>query len=354
MTFSLSESDLATAMRQFCALLRDLRKAAGGPTVEALIADKTFPLRRAHLYATLAGKIAKPPSWRFVDAFVRRCAAYATANHIDLKITTDLKDWEREYKKLTKLWEQHVGEQHSTDALADRYGKARGRVLTVQDVTSYVVHTGDDGTVRRIGLVTGDIRQVRCANVWVNSENTEMEMARVHEFSISAVIRYEGARHDSRGRVADDVIADELAANVAGHRPVEPGSIVVTGSGELRQRNGVRYVIHVAAVHGEPGSGFRPMNEMSRCVTNALRAAENLEVPDNEHVIVLFPLLGTGSAGGDVFPIATLLIHAARNYLRATMATRIETVLFLAYTDLELQACQRALRAAGLHPKSII
>ncbi|MDI6100267.1 macro domain-containing protein [Actinoplanes sp. NEAU-A12] len=351
MTLGVSDSDPGSALRDFCGMLRDLRKTAGGPTVESLDADRSFPLRRAHIYATLAGKIAKPPGWRFVEAFVRKCVAHAAANGVELDISGDLKEWEREYKKLTQLWERFAREQHSVDSFADRHGKARAQVLTVQDTTCYVVRSGD-GTVRRVGVITGDIRQVRCANVWVNSENTEMEMARVHEFSISAIVRYEGARHDGRGRVAEDVIADELAAKVLGHRPVEPGSVLVTDAGELRRRNGVRYVIHVAAVHGEPGSGFHPMREIGRCVTNALSAAEHVEMPGDEPITVLFPLLGTGGAGGDVFRTAAILIHAARNYLRAAPTTRIATVLFLAYSDRDLRACQNALRSAGLRSES--
>ena len=45
---------------------------------------------------------------------------------------------------------------------------------------------------------------------------------------------------------------------------------------------------------------------------------------------------------------ATLLIHAARNHLRAASTSRVGTVLFLAYTDLELKACLAACRTAGL------
>jgi O-acetyl-ADP-ribose deacetylase (regulator of RNase III) len=89
------------------------------------------------------------------------------------------------------------------------------------------------------------------------------------------------------------------------------------------------------------------MRDLGRCVTNVLQAVERLEMP----VAILFPLLGTGNAGGDVGRIATSLVHEARNYLRAAPATRIETVYFLAYTDQEVTACRRALKEAGLRPE---
>jgi O-acetyl-ADP-ribose deacetylase (regulator of RNase III) len=336
------ESDLPTSLRAFSARLKELHRAAGGPSVDSLHADRSFPLRRAHIFATLAGKISQPPTWTFVEAFIQRCGRYARAHDVHLEMSTEPADWELAYRRLAQLWEIHQREQRSANSFADRYGKARGQVLTVQDIAHYVVRDG-----RRIGVVTGDIRQVRCANVWVNPESTEMEMARVHEFSISAIIRYEGATHDARGRVAEDLIADELTAKVAGHRPVEPGAVVMTGAGRLRELNDVHHVVHVASVHGEPGSGFHPMRDVGQCVTNVLQAVEHLEIP----VAILFPLIGTGNAGGDVGRIATSLVHGARNYLRAAPATRIETVYFLAYTDQEWTACQRALKAAGLRPE---
>jgi len=338
MALNISASDLTTALVQFGALLRELRSSSGAPSVTALGADKTIPLARSHIFATLNGKINTPPSWTFVEALVKRCEAAATAKGRTPTVTTDLEEWADAYKKLVRLWDQSRREQRS--------GGIRGRVLTRQDIVTHVVPAAGHPE-RRVGLVTGDVRQVRCANVWVNSENTDMEMARVHEFSISAIIRYEGATHDAQGRIADDAIADELAVKVAQHRPLEPGSVVITGAGQLR-RNGVRHVIHVAAVHGEPGSGFRPMREIGRCVGNALHAAEQLEMPAGERIAVLFPLLGSGTAGGDLDRTATMLIHAARNYLQGVPVTRIAAVYFLAHTDRERLACERALRTAGL------
>jgi O-acetyl-ADP-ribose deacetylase (regulator of RNase III) len=352
MTFGTTDSDPSGALREFCAMLRELWTAAGGPTVESLNADPQFPARKSSIYATLNGQVATPPNWRFVEALVRRCARYAAARRVDLTITTEIKDWEYEHRKLTELWERHRRQRPSSDPDAHGRAKGPGRVLTVQNITYYPVRSDQDPLPRRLGVITGDIRQVRCANIWVNSENTEMQMARVHEFSISAIIRYEGARHDDRGRIAEDLIACDLAAKVADRRPVEPGSVVVTGPGELRRRNGVQHVIHAAVVHGEPGSGFRPIAEIGRCVSTSLLAAERLRLPDGEPVTILFPLLGTGSAGGDLPQAATALIHAAHNYLRTVERTRVGTVLFLAYTDLELKACANAFKAAGLRPKT--
>jgi len=39
-------------------------------------------------------------------------------------------------------------------------------------------------------MITGDIQNIKEIDVWVNSENTNMQMARHFERSISAIIRY--------------------------------------------------------------------------------------------------------------------------------------------------------------------
>lgn len=134
-----------------------------------------------------------------------------------------------------------------------------------------------------------------------------MKMARVEECSTLAIIRFEGSHRDHAGRVVNDYIADELARTVAGRSPVAPGTAITTGAGELTKRNGVRNVIHVASVQGEPGAGYRQVRDVGRCVTSVLVRA---------------------------------LLGAALDYLAAEPRTRIRTILFQAYTDLELAACR--------------
>jgi O-acetyl-ADP-ribose deacetylase (regulator of RNase III) len=199
---------------------------------------------------------------------------------------------------------------------------------------------------RFIGIVTGDLRRVRCAEVWVNSENTAMQMARFDEFSVSSIIRYEGARRDGAGRIIEDRIADELARRVAGRQQVPAGTAIVTGSGEL-VRNRVRYIVHVAAVQGEPGAGFRQIREVGQCVTNALTEID--KIGDQPAVrTVLFPLLGTGQGGGELRQTVDALLSAAIDYFTAVPTTQLTTVYFLAYTDIELTVCESACRTKGL------
>lgn len=190
---------------------------------------------------------------------------------------------------------------------------------------------------RHIGTVTGDLRRIRCADVWVNPENTEMIMARWEERSISSVIRYEGALRDDIGRITEDLIADELSRKVAGRRPVPPGTAIVTGAGELH-RFMVRNVVHVAAVQGEPGAGFRQVRDVGRCVTNVMVAVDGIDA-DPPPRTILFPLLGTGQGGGELEPTIKSMVGAAVDYLSSTSRSRITAVFLQAYTDIQLQVC---------------
>jgi O-acetyl-ADP-ribose deacetylase (regulator of RNase III) len=191
---------------------------------------------------------------------------------------------------------------------------------------------------RYIGVVTGDIRRVRCADVWVNPENTEMVMARFNEFSVSSIVRYEGALRDDMGHVIDDRIADDLARKVAGRTPVLPGTAILSGPGELT-RYRVKRIIHVAAVQGEPGAGFRQILEVGRCVTNAMAEADKADAQP-PLATILFPLLGTGQGGGDLTATITALVGSAIDYFTASPLSRISTVYFLAYTEAEMAACE--------------
>ena len=64
---------------------------------------------------------------------------------------------------------------------------------------------------KQVCVVTGDIQNVRGVDIWVNSENTDMQMARHFDRSVSGVIRYGGAKKDGDDHVEVDMIADELA-----------------------------------------------------------------------------------------------------------------------------------------------
>jgi Macro domain len=192
----------------------------------------------------------------------------------------------------------------------------------------------------RIGYVTGRIINVKGIDVWVNGENTKMEMARPSEFSVSAIIRGFGQQRDSSGKLRDTVY-DELRAAVGQATEVAPGSAFVTSGGQLAVSNGVSHVIHVAAVQvqGQIGTGYRQIDDVGTCVQNALAvmdqlAEEHKVVCDGDrHPSVLIPLLGTGVGRANVATTVRDLVDAAIAYVEDTGDTAIQEIFFLAYAE---------------------
>jgi O-acetyl-ADP-ribose deacetylase (regulator of RNase III) len=202
---------------------------------------------------------------------------------------------------------------------------------------------------RRLGIITGDIIQVEGIDIWVNPENTKMEMARLHDDSVSACIRYFGAKRTPTGQVKRDSIAAELRRRIGASMSVEPGTVIPTGAGQLKRTNGVKVILHAAGQHGEPGKGYMPIRNYTRCVVQALKSSEWLNL-DRWHWwryggpfrSIIFPLFGTRSSDRDPQDVADNLISAAKTFLEARPNSAIERVYFLAYTDADRSLCETA------------
>lgn len=210
---------------------------------------------------------------------------------------------------------------------------------------------------KRLGLVTGDREDIKIGDVWVNSENTEMQMDRFYGTSTSATIRYLGAkRHPVSKRVVEDTIADELARKMAGEKGVDPTTVIHTRAGELRRTNNVKWVFHVASVAGQPRMGYRPIEGIERCVTSALKHADEEAVfREDELKSVLFPIFGTGPSGGDVETHAERCFAAAVDYLESRTDSSIEAAYFYVWSELDLEACRRVVaNHPGLGPLSLL
>ena len=197
-----------------------------------------------------------------------------------------------------------------------------------------------------IGVITGELEELRgMADIWVNSENTDLQLARFHEPSISGVIRYLGARKD-RGRIVEDCIRKAVEEKTPGHaegyrQPVDPGSVIVTDSGELKDTHGVKLIFHAATVQGTPGKGYLPVPNDSSCVKTALSIAdsENEKREEGDKLkSILFPVFGTGQARGDYRKAARKLISAALTQIENHGST-LEKIYFLAYDRSNLLDC---------------
>jgi len=213
------------------------------------------------------------------------------------------------------------------------------KVLAPDDPFEYQLSGG-----RKICIALGSIGDaVRIADIWVNSENTSMEMARVFESSISGVIRYLGARKDEFREVVEDSIANALKKALGIRKSVAPGVVLTTPAGELQASHGVQRILHVASAQAVPPRGVTPIPGIEVCVTNVLQTAGSLRRPKPKSI--LFPLMGCGTSGGNVEEIAPKLLDRAITMLHAGRTGSIERVYFLAWTDQQLAVCKRAIEA---------
>ena len=192
---------------------------------------------------------------------------------------------------------------------------------------------------KKVGIITGDIQNINEVDVWVNSENTNMQMSRHYERSISGVIRYLGAKKDGAKRVSEDVIANELD-EIVGRCAVDPGTVIATGAGELTKTHKVKKIFHAASVRGQVGRGYSPIPDIFECVRNALELADSREMAKVDIESILFPLMGTGSTRLSAQGIANLLIDTAVSYLEENPKSKIKNIFFLAYNEQDLELCK--------------
>jgi hypothetical protein len=199
----------------------------------------------------------------------------------------------------------------------------------------------EDSTV---GLVTGDIQKVQGIDVWVNSENTNMQMARPFENSISGVIRYLGAEKDPQNnQISTDTIVNELKEKMDTDTSVDPASVLVTTSGEMLKSHRVKRIFHVAANYGQVGQGYIPIDNVANCIVNALKVSVAEEA--SELRSILFPLMATRSRRGAVLEDRVKpLLNAAIEYLMRHSGGMFRKVYFLTYTDKEFEVCRDILR----------
>lgn len=196
-----------------------------------------------------------------------------------------------------------------------------------------------------VGLITGDIQNITGVDVWVNSENTNMQMARPFENSISGVIRYLGAEKDENGQIKVDTLAKALEDKMGARASVDPATILVTTSGALLKSHKVKRIFHAAANYGQVGQGYIPIDHVARCVVNALKQCPEVG-EDGKLRSILLPLMATRSRRGMVLEdrVKTVL-NAAIDYLVRNPGCTFRRVYFLTYTDKEFEVCQDLLRA---------
>lgn len=216
----------------------------------------------------------------------------------------------------------------------------------------FALKTGDG---RSIGIVPGELEDVSFIDVWVNSENTQFEMARFGESAISSTIRYLGSTKSETRRgifFRDEVNLDlqrEKRRIDHGYTHVTQGQVILTPPrGLASPRYNVRCIAHVAAVKSESGSGFAPVDNLGACVRNVIQTIARRNgrtlFKDARLRSVLFPLLATGQALQSPEVVVPPLVNAAIESLEQLGDNSLKEIYFLARTDLHFELLERQLK----------
>ncbi len=278
-----------------------------------------------------------------------RCADVESSNDMPFDLNTlryiayrvDLSDYQSFRTQLGEFTRNQHGENNPAFRKVAEAKARESETLTSGAPVRYRVVQPEGQPGRELWLCPGDIRSRAEFDVWVNPENTAMQMARHYEQSISATIRYWGSvRGGEGGRPKKDTVAAELRKAMGRRLSVDIGEVMVTGSGELKASNQVQKIFHVATVTGRAGRGYRMIDgdDGRSSVENVLRELDKRRY--NGLSSVLFPLFGTGNAGRPVEDVAPNLIDAAARYLHGQPRTRIARVGFTARSQRDFDVCR--------------
>ena len=81
--------------------------------------------------------------------------------------------------------------------------RTKERIVTKSEVIEYKIRNVESNS---IAIQTGNTDKVKNIDIWVNSENTNMQMATHFSGSVPGIIRYLSAKKDITENVVEDTI----------------------------------------------------------------------------------------------------------------------------------------------------
>jgi O-acetyl-ADP-ribose deacetylase (regulator of RNase III) len=235
----------------------------------------------------------------------------------------------RQRRTLNELWKRRT--------------PTRKKAEDVQSYASFELLPRPRQTI--LHVVSGDIAKVRNVDVFVNSENDYMQMARFFEsHTVSSILRRRGARiKDGRYQ---DIIQQELDWQLRDRgRPVQASEVFPTSAGGpdslLATINKARAILHVAAVQAVDAESrvvpYKQPHQIESCVRAVLSCLARLNKddgvfspPDTDQRIeqerlastgkgrlesIIFPLLGTGQGGAETSEVIDPMVEGMTGFL---------------------------------------
>ncbi len=204
----------------------------------------------------------------------------------------------------------------------------------------------------RFEIAMGDLRLVKNVDVWINPENTHMEMARVFDSSISGIVRHMSSNWSNSGTRSDDYIRRKLAEEMKGEVVAEGAALMTPCKGQLRDVHFVKRVVHVAAVavnDDDAGCGYSAIDNVGVCLSQALQRIQehNLSWMGRGHnrlASVITPLLGVGSNPEIAFKNVLSMLEHAVKFFDSNPDCLIERFVVLAYSSEDRRLIRKALK----------
>jgi len=212
-------------------------------------------------------------------------------------------------EKAQRQWLSELQNTHERVSYQGKYKKSD------RSFASFDVEMG--GTTCSVRVAAGDMFAMGAFDVYVNSENDYLQMARIFESrTVSSLLRYYGSNLDGAGRIVDDTVQRELDEQIRsdpsiGARPVLIGTVVATHAGHensvLRRKLGGRYIFHTATVSVEgdgPDKRLR-CNLMNAGIRRCVRASlDKVAEVDGKQGVGL----NTGAGAGEYKPIRSIIL----------------------------------------------
>lgn len=208
--------------------------------------------------------------------------------------------------------------------------------------------TKSDGP--RIVIWEYQIQHAKSFDVWVNSENTFMEMARFWDRSVSAQIRKLGSVR--RGALNDESYKDALGLALAekvgtrSHVPI--GTVFMTRTDDastLSSKNNVSHVAHLAAVTpNKVGDGFSSGGEIDKCMHAVFEGMRKERRRQRGRGLnsVLFPLIGSGDGGAHAAFVAHQMVISLKQLISQRLSDPKRHRTLEHVTEIGLIAFQRS------------
>jgi len=225
----------------------------------------------------------------------------------------------------------------------------------------------------RIYLATGNMFEMRGIDVFVNTENHYMQMARVFESAtVSSLLRYEGALIKN-GYVKEDTVQNQLNDQLRTDDydiPIGEGWVIPTYAGHpqsnLVTRNKARFIFHASTVKVDRYTPKKPLIPLKPpaikpAVINCLEMVQKIDAKKGDLTptgfnwqrvdldgdgkyrpleSVIFPIFGTGHAGLPIAEAIPFMLKGVQQYLRDNPSITLKKIHICVYAEEDLPEVQ--------------